>query len=57
MFPNRKDFGGTYLLLAEGQRLDRDWPNMTREIAVLWCAKEEFALKWRSIAPREPADD
>jgi hypothetical protein len=42
MFPDTIDFGGTYLLLAEGQRSNRDWPNMTREIAVLLCAKGEI---------------
>jgi hypothetical protein len=45
MFPDTIDFGGTYLLLAEGQRSNRDWPNMTREIAVLLCAKGGIARK------------
>lgn len=47
VFPNRKDFGGTYLLVAKGRGPNRDWPKIIRETAVSWCAKSaESGGKW-----------
>jgi hypothetical protein len=53
MFLNGKDFKGTYLSLAQGQRPNREWPNMAREIGVLGV-RADPAKKRRSIALSEP---